>query len=100
MTPSPVPPPVVVELTGEIDIENALAVGDGLCAEIDAPTSAAVIVDCAQVTFVESRGLAMMARVQRHAQESGVSLVWWRPNESVLSVIRIAGLDPYLTIRV
>ncbi len=87
-------------VSGEIDIENALAVGEELCAWIDRACAEEYVVDCSSITFVGSRGLAMMARVQRRAQELGALLVWSRPNEHVLRVIGLAGLDRYLEIRV
>ena len=87
-------------ISGEIDIENALAVGEELSAWIDRTDSAEYVVDCSSITFVGSRGLAMMARVQRRAQELGVLLVWSQPSEHVLHVIGLAGLDGYLELRV
>ena len=52
----------------------------------------------AAVTFVESRGLAMMARLQRRADEEGLSLSWRAFNEHVLTTIHVTGLDAYIRI--
>ncbi len=93
-------PKASFSISGEIDIDNALALGDELSAEMTRVGSGDFVVDCSAVTFVGSRGLAMMARVQRHAEELGVSLVWLRPNERILHLIGLAGLDPYLQIQV
>ena len=57
-----------------------------------------VIVVCTKVTFVESRGLAMMARVQRLAEESGCRLSWRELPLNVLRTIHLTGLDAYLRI--
>jgi anti-anti-sigma regulatory factor len=50
------------------------------------------------VTFIESRGLAMMARVQRLANESGCRLTWRALPLHALRTIHLSGLDEYLQI--
>jgi anti-anti-sigma factor len=86
----------VVHLDGEIDVSRTGAIGDQLCDVIT--RHASVVVNCASVTFIESRGLAMMARVQRFALESGCRLVWRGLPLRVLSTIHLSGLDEYLVI--
>jgi anti-anti-sigma factor len=86
----------VVHLDGEIDVSRTGAIGDQLCEVIAAHPS--VVVRCASVTFIESRGLAMMARVQRFALESGCRLVWRGLPLAVLRTIHLSGLDDYLVI--
>jgi anti-anti-sigma factor len=87
----------VVRLEGDIDIANAAHLGDWLC---DLVTSdyEAVVVTCDAVTFVESRGLAMMARVQRRADDAGCRLTWRALPLHVLRTIHLTGLDAYLRI--
>jgi anti-anti-sigma factor len=92
-------PPLRVALSGDIDVDNALAIGEMLCGYLAETTSKVLVVDCAGVTFVESRGLAMMARVQRQAAEGGITLTWRQLSEAVLRVVRIAGLEEYLDIQ-
>jgi hypothetical protein len=48
--------------------------------------------------FVESRGLAMMARVQRFAEDAGCALSWRDLPLPVLRTIHVTGLDTYLRI--
>ena len=62
------PGSTTVELRGDIDTANAHVVGDELI-ELVAAGNETVVVMCSAITFVESRGLAMMARVQRFADE-------------------------------
>ena len=85
-----------VELEGDIDVTNAGAIGDHLC-EL-AANHPAVVVVCSRVTFVESRGLAMMARVQRFADESGCHLTWREFPLHVHRALHTSGLDDYLRI--
>ena len=77
---------------------NAGAIGDRICALIDGD-HAVVVVECSAVTFVESRGLAMMARVQRFAEDAGCRLSWRGLSLQVLSTLHVSGLDTYLTHR-
>jgi len=66
---------LVVQLEGDLDVVSAGPVGDQLCSLVEVG-ELIIEVDCRAVTFIESRGLAMMARVQRLANESGCLLTW------------------------
>jgi anti-anti-sigma factor len=90
---------LVVELQGELDVVSAGPVGDQLCDLVDVGEPI-IEIDCRAVTFIESRGLAMMARVQRLANESGCRLTWRRLPLHALRAIHLAGLDEYLQIEV
>ena len=85
-----------VHLEGDIDVARAGPIGDELCELVTAHP--AVVVVGSAVTFVESRGLAMMARVQRFAMESGCHLVWRGLPLHVLRTIHLCGLDDYLQL--
>jgi anti-anti-sigma factor len=89
--------PLVVELEGDLDISRAGGLGDWLCSLIEGAPPA-IAVECSAVTFIESRGLAMMARVQRFADESGCDLSWCRLPLPALRTIHMSGLDTYLRI--
>ena len=83
-------------LPGDIDVSNAGDIGDRLCELATSHTE--VIVVGSAVTFIESRGLAMMARVQRVAEESGCDLSWRGFPLPVLRTIHTTGLDRYLRL--
>ena len=84
------------QLRGDIDVTNAGDIGDRLC-ELVIHYATVVVVGSA-VTFVESRGLAMMARVQRVADEAGCELCWRAFPVHVLHTMHVTGLDRYLRI--
>jgi anti-sigma B factor antagonist len=86
-----------VDLTGDIDVTSAGELGDWLSGLVTGGYDE-VVVTCAQVSFVESRGLAMMARVQRFADEAGCHLRWRELPLHVLRTIHLTGLDTYLRI--
>jgi len=89
--------PIAFELEGEVDVVTAGTLGDRLCALIETgPPAIAVL--CSSVTFIESRGLAMMARVQRFADEAGCRLTWRDLPLPALRTIHVSGLDAYLRI--
>jgi anti-anti-sigma factor len=88
-----------VELEGDIDVTNATRIGDELVALIDGGIESIVVI-CTGITFVESRGLAMMARVQRFAEDTGCQLSWRGLPLHVLRAMHVTGLDRYLRIEV
>jgi anti-sigma B factor antagonist len=88
---------LIVQLEGDLDVVTAGPVGDQLCSLVELGDTV-MEVDCSAVTFIESRGLAMMARVQRLANESGCRLSWRGLPLHVLRTIHLSGLDQYLRI--
>ena len=88
---------LVVQLEGDLDVVTAGPVGDQLCSLVVFGEQV-IEVDCTAVTFIESRGLAMMARVQRLANESGCRLSWRSLPLDALRTIHLSGLDEYLQI--
>jgi anti-anti-sigma factor len=90
---------ITVHLEGDIDVENAHVIGDDLL-DVIGNGASLVEIECSRITFVESRGLAMMARVQRFADDAGCRLSWRALPLHVLRSIHLTGLDRYLTIEV
>ena len=86
-----------VHIDGDIDVSNANDIAERICEMIDRGHDA-VVVDCSAVTFVESRGLVMMARVQRSADDVGCRLSWRALRLPVLRTLHVSGLDTYLRI--
>jgi anti-anti-sigma regulatory factor len=66
----------VPSLVGDIDLANAAAHGDELCAVLDVLDGTVLHVDCSQLDLLEPRGMAMMVRVHRHGVERGIDVVW------------------------
>jgi anti-sigma B factor antagonist len=91
------PGTTTVHLEGDIDVTNANEIAERICAVLEG-RHAEVVVECSAVTFVESRGLAMMARVQRFAEDAGRRLAWRGLSVQVLRTLHVSGLDTYLTI--
>jgi anti-sigma B factor antagonist len=86
-----------IRLEGDIDVSNAGEIGDELVDAV-ARGGGPIVVMCSEITFVESRGLAMMARVQRFAEENDCELTWRGLPLQVLRSMHVTGLDRYLHI--
>jgi stage II sporulation protein AA (anti-sigma F factor antagonist) len=85
------------ELSGEIDLSNARAIGEGL---IDALSPAGeLVVDVRRVSFIDSQGIAMMVRLHERAAELGGRVIWDGVQPQALRVLQITNLDARLDIR-
>lgn len=91
---------VVIALSGELDIVTAEKAYTYVCDVID-QGARPVDMDLAGLTFCDARGLAVMARMARHAEHAGCQLRLTATLPRVLKIMRITGFDrqrPGLTI--
>jgi anti-anti-sigma factor len=89
---------VSVVVTGEVDMATAPALARDLQAAIR-EHPARVIVDLADVTFLDSSGINALVRAQHVADGFGVELVLESPNEACQRVLKVAGVDALFRIR-
>jgi anti-sigma B factor antagonist len=89
--------PLLIELGGDIDLANAAALGDALCDALER-TRSEMVVDLSAVPFIDSRGIAMMARVHEHATRLQCSVTWRGLQPWPAQVVHITGLDAVLFI--
>jgi len=85
----------VVSVTGELDIATAEQAYTFISGVIDAWETglAPVSVDLSGLTFCDASGLGALARVARHARQTGHQLRLTAARPSLLKIIRITGLD-------
>lgn len=57
-----------------------------------------VLLDVARLSFCDARGLGALARMSRHAEQSGSSLHLVAPRPLLAKIIRITGLDGTLPV--
>ena len=81
----------VVALRGELDLVDAVAVAAALAAA--AVSEPQVIVDLAGLEFIDSSGVAALARGRRQAWQAGGDLVLAGPQREVLLVLAITRLS-------
>jgi anti-sigma B factor antagonist/stage II sporulation protein AA (anti-sigma F factor antagonist) len=86
---------VRVILTGEIDMSNVDTLAEALAA---APATAhSLVVDLADVTFLDSTGIAALLSAHRRAGASGRTLTVVNAQGMVRRVLDITGVYPALT---
>jgi anti-sigma B factor antagonist len=81
---------VVVALRGELDVADAVSVAAELAAV--AARNLAIIVDLAGLDFIDSSGVAALARGRKHARHAGGDLVLAAPQQQVLRVLTLTRL--------
>jgi anti-sigma B factor antagonist len=81
---------VVVALRGELDIADAVSVTAALAAV--AARDLEIIVDLTGLEFIDSSGVAALARGRKHARLAGGDLVLAAPQEQVLRVLTLTRL--------
>jgi len=81
---------LVVALRGELDIADAAAVAAALAAV--AAREPRIIVDLSGLEFIDSSGVAALARGRKHARHAGGDLLLAAPRQRVLRVLAITRL--------
>ena len=89
----------VLRVTGEIDAFSATAFKSALMA-LDVAPGARVILDLADVIFIDSAGLRRLLTMQRHFSKACIEFVLRRPSSIVRRLLEITMLDAVLTIEI
>jgi anti-anti-sigma factor len=79
----------VFALRGELDVSSC----DGLPEQMQGPPGRLVVLDLAELTFVDSSGLGAIHAARRLAIKNGGTLVVSRPRPVVHRVLQLTGLD-------
>lgn len=88
---------VVVGVTGEVDVSNAPELRDAIDAEL-AADPAGLLVDLADVPYIDSTGIGVLVGAAHRAKDAGVSLVVTNPQRNVARVLAMLGVDGELGI--
>jgi anti-sigma B factor antagonist len=83
----------VIALGGELDVYTC----QGLAERMSGIPGSLIVVDLAQLTFIDSSGLGLIHQARRKAIEDGGNLVVCNPCPRVLRVLEITGLDTWVT---
>ncbi|GLU47550.1 anti-sigma factor antagonist [Nocardiopsis ansamitocini] len=89
---------IVIALAGEIDI----ATEDDfratvLQAAVDSPNSR-VVLDCAQLTFIDSSGLRVLIQCHKAGKEHGSRLFVAAPSERIAQILRVTAIDTRIPV--
>ena len=87
---------LAVTLRGEVDFTNAATAAEAIRAAIVAERPAAVRVDLAAVTFLDSSGIGVLVRAMKAAAAVDASFRVEHPTDKVLEQLDTAGLlEPF-----
>src|ERR1700733_7152899 len=87
----------LVTLSGELDASPATSLYDKL-SDLEVDDVQHVVLDLAQVTFMDSTGLGVIVTEHKRLQHSEGSLTIFSPPSSVRRLFEITGLDGVLDI--
>lgn len=83
----------VFVLSGELDLSSC----QGLAEELVGSPGSLLVIDLAQLAFIDSSGLGALHRARQRMKKDGGSLVLSRPQSNVQQVLEITGLDGWIT---
>lgn len=89
---------VVVGITGELDCATAPILEERLADLLSAQGNLRVILDLADMTFVDSSGLSAFVTAYRHLSERGGLLSLRGPTDSTRKVLEVTGLNRILPV--
>lgn len=87
---------IVAVLRGELDVTEAASVAASLAVAAD--TGRDVIVDLEGLEYIDSSGLAALARARQHARRAGFDLLLAAPQRRVLRMLTITRLIDVFTV--
>jgi anti-sigma B factor antagonist len=87
---------VIVTLSGELDVTDAARVAAALTAV--AASGPQIIVDLADLEFIDSSGLAALVRARRQATNAGFDLLLAAPTQQVRRMLAITRLIDFFTV--
>jgi anti-anti-sigma factor len=87
----------VIAATGEIDASTADSVATAVAAALD-EGHRVVLLDFAEMTFIDSTGLGMLVKSHRAAETAGGHFAVVHPTPQTRKLIQILGLDALLHV--
>lgn len=86
----------VVSVRGDVDLATAPALRDALAAAVK--ESDAVVVDLAEVPFMDSTGLGVLVAGANRARAGGRTLVIAQPRQIVRNALRLVQVDTVIDV--
>ena len=79
----------MVSIEGEVDIHNASAAQDALCAGPPAP----LVIDLTRCAFLDSSGIRALVAAERTLDGQGPPVLVCSPGNPALALLELAGVD-------
>ena len=89
---------LVVRLFGEIDHHSAVTLREELDELILRERPARLVLDLAEIDFMDSSGLGLLMGRYRLMREIGGVMAIAAPNPSVLRILRLSGMERFMEI--
>jgi stage II sporulation protein AA (anti-sigma F factor antagonist) len=86
---------VVLTIAGDVDLAAHLSFKSHVDRAWDGSTD--LVIDCSQVTFLDSMGLRVLVQTIQRAGESGHSVALAAPSQPVIRVLELAGVRSLFT---
>lgn len=90
--------PLVAALTGDVDVATAGLMREAVIAALEDAPGCGVVLDFANVDFMDSTGLRAVLEISRRLDMGATSLVLLSPNRPVRKLLTLAGLDERIPI--
>jgi anti-anti-sigma factor len=87
----------IVRVSGEVDLHTSPQLR-ALLLEAVATSARSLMIDLAEVSYMDSSGVGTLVYVKREVEQAGGRLVLVGPQPRVLSVLEITHLDKFFTI--
>jgi anti-sigma B factor antagonist len=91
---------VLVKIAGELDGYTAGQLSDALCDVIQGQGNRSLILDLADMTFIDSNGLNVLVRALQWTGERGGTITLAGPRPQAAKVFEIVGFDKVFSIAV
>jgi anti-sigma B factor antagonist len=88
----------VMSLDGDLDIATAAALSDAVGRLLASTRVEQVLVDLAEVRFLDSSGVRALLQARKAAEEGGATFAVSRPRGFVAEVLRMAAVDHLLGV--
>jgi anti-anti-sigma factor len=82
-------------LAGEVDIATTAQVEQELL-RVEGSDAASIVLDLSQLSFIDSTGIRMLVMADARSRADSARLSVVRPPETVLRVLRLAGIEERL----
>ncbi len=87
------PAAVLVRLSGEVDLDNAVALRDALDAIIHQRRN--IILDCSALSYIDSAGFHVLFRARQELQRYGCQMLVATPSPTVQYAFRIINIEKH-----
>ena len=87
-----------VKLHGEIDHHSAVQMREELDAMIHRERPRRLVLDLSSIEFMDSAGLGLLMGRLRLMRDMGGTLALVRPNQRILKILRLSGMERFMEI--